>query len=125
MIYGIGIDTETIGRVERLLEEHGDQIGRIFTGNERAAAAILPPILRLRFYASAFSGKEAVMKALKTGWSPKVDWSEIEIPLGDSATVRLYGGSARMADRMGISRIVVSFTATSQFVVATAVAEKD
>ncbi len=125
MIYGIGIDMEIIGRVERLLEEHADHIERVFTKDEQAAAAILSPGQRLRFYASAFSGKEAVMKALKTGWSPEVEWSEIEIPLGDSTTARLFGGSARVAHRMGISRIVVSITGTSKIVVATAVAEKD
>lgn len=125
MIYGIGIDTEIVGRVKRFLEEHPVRIGAVFTKNEQAAAELLSPEHKLRYYASAFSGKEAVMKALKTGWSPKVEWSEIEIPLGDSASAWLYGGSALMADQMGISRIVVSFTGTSQIVVATAVAEKD
>ena len=39
--------------------------------------------------------QEAAMKALGTGWSSKIDWSEIEIPLGDSTDARLYGKTAR------------------------------
>lgn len=125
MIHGIGIDTEIVERVERLLAEHAAHIGRVFTDGEQAVAKSLKPSQRLGFYASAFSGKEAVLKALGTGWNSEVEWAEIEIPLGDSAMARLYGGSARAARRMGISRIVVSFAVTSKIVVATAVAEKD
>ncbi len=124
MIYGIGVDTEIIGRVERLLAEHPDRIGAVFTKGEQVVASSLSPRQRLRFYASAFSGKEAVMKALKTGWSPEIDWSEIEVPFGDSVTARIYGRSARTLRRMGISQIFVSFAGTSKIVVATAIAEK-
>ncbi len=125
MIYGIGIDTEIIGRVGRLLADHAGYIGRVFTEDEQRAAENLPPKQRIRFFASAFSAKEAIMKALGTGWSSKVEWSEIEIPLGNSAAARLYGATAKYAEKLGVKRISVSHSETSKFVVATAIAEKD
>lgn len=125
MIYGIGIDTEMIERVGRLLEDHSGNIERVFTKSELAAAETLSPKQKIRFYAEAFSGKEAVMKALGTGWNSKTEWSEIEIPLGDSQAAKLYGSTAKYAENLGVSRISVSLTATAKFVMATAVAEKE
>ncbi|MDQ2747788.1 MAG: holo-ACP synthase [Acidobacteriota bacterium] len=125
MIYGIGIDTEIVGRVEKLLAEHGDYVGRIFTAGERMAAKKFPLEKRARFYASAFAGKEAVMKSLGTGWSAEVEWFEIETPIGDSGTAKLFGASAKFAEKIGVSRIFVSLSATSEFVAATAIAETD
>ncbi len=114
-----------IERVGRLLEDHGGYIKRVFTTGELAAAEVLSPKQKIRFYATAFSGKEAVMKALGTGWSSKIEWSEIEIPLDNSAAARLYGTTAKYAEKLGVSRISVSLTATTKFVMATAVAEKN
>ncbi|MGI9036673.1 MAG: holo-ACP synthase [Pyrinomonadaceae bacterium] len=125
MIYGIGIDTENVGRVERFLAKHADFIERVFTQGEMAAAKKFPPKKRARFYASAFAGKEAVMKALGAGWSAEIEWAEIETPLGDSGTAKLFGSSARYAEKIGVSRIVLSLSATSKFVAATAIAEKE
>lgn len=125
MIYGIGIDTEIVGRVEKLLAEHGDYIARIFTAGERTAAKNFPFEKRARFYASAFAGKEAVMKSLGTGWSAEVEWFEIEMPTGDSGTAKLFGASTKFAEKLGVSRIFVSLSGTSEFVAATAIAETD
>ena len=116
---------EMIDRVGRLLKDHGRYKGRVFTEGEQSAAKNLSPKQRVEFYAAAFSGKESVMKALGTGWSSKVQWSEIEIPLGDSTDARLYGKTAKFAEGLGISRISVSLTSTTKCVIATAVAEKE
>ena len=126
MIYGIGIDMEKVARVERFLARHGDFAARVFTADERMAAEKFSPEKRPRFYAAAFAGKEAVMKALGTGWSAEVEWFEIETSSGGAATAaKLYGKSARFAEKMGVSRIVVSLSATAQSVAAMAIAETD
>ena len=125
MIYGIGIDTEIVGRVRRFLAEHDDYIERVFTAGERTAARKFAPEKRAQFYTAAFAGKEAVMKSLGTGWSAEIEWAEIETPFDNSGAAKLYGKSARYAEKMGISRIFVSLSATHEFVAATAIAEKE
>ena len=125
MIYGIGIDTEIVERVRRFLAEHDDYIERVFTAGERTAAQRFPFEKRARFYTAAFAGKEAVMKSLGTGWSADIEWAEIEMPTRDSGEAKLYGKSARHAQKTGISRIFVSLSGTSKFVAATAIAEKE
>ena len=123
MIVGIGIDTESVERVGRLLQAHGEWLGRIFTPGEQAVCedAIAPQ--RMMRYAAAFAAKEAVMKALATGWGSDIEWSDIETPVLYSATARLSGKVARIAESKGIARITVSTAATRQSVVATAIAE--
>ncbi len=79
MIRGIGIDIIEIERIAKALERHGEQFRRrLFTPTERQKEAILSPPALAIHYAGRFAAKEAVVKALGTGFHG-IDWHDIEI----------------------------------------------
>ena len=78
MIVSIGIDIVEIFRIEEKLSQGNTRfLNRVFTVGEieycekRAA--------KFASYAARFAAKEAVMKALGTGWGDGVSWKEIEV----------------------------------------------
>ncbi len=80
---GLGTDIIEIGRIEQVLEEYGDSfLTRHFTPKEIAyCKSFAQPAER---FAGRFSAKEAIAKALGTGFS-KIGFLDIEIlndPLG-------------------------------------------
>ena len=52
------------------------------------------------------------MKALGTGWSRGVRWVDIEVTrlASGQPTIELRGAARQHAERMGVSRILVSLT---------------
>lgn len=83
MILGIGVDSIEISRVVKAMEkEHF--LHRIFTEKERAEMDHAK-----RRGASDFAGKEAVVKALGTGFAG-IDASEVEILRGESGAPMLH-----------------------------------
>ena len=123
VVLGFGVDIVEIDRVARALERWGDRFSnRVFTEGERAYAGRLArPAQHL---SARFAGKEAVAKALGTGFSSDCRMSEIEI-VTDSLgrpEVRLHGGTRRLADRKGIGEILVSLSHSRSTAVAQAVA---
>ncbi len=123
MIVGTGIDIEKINRVARLIDEHAARLDRIFTPRERAFCESASSRLRLARYTAAFAAKEAVMKALGTGWATDVEWMEIDTPPIPRAGVALHGATARYAESQKVGRIIVSVSTTREIVIATAIAE--
>lgn len=77
MIIGSGVDVIEIARIERVLGERGDRFERrVFTPGEiEACRRTGRPAAH---YAVRFAAKEAVMKAVGTGWSGGVRWVDIE-----------------------------------------------
>ena len=68
MIVGIGIDLLEISRMERALGRTGGRfLDRVFTVDERAACEASGG--GAERWAARFAAKEAVLKALGTGWS--------------------------------------------------------
>jgi holo-[acyl-carrier protein] synthase len=65
-------------------------------------------------YAARFAAKEAVAKALGTGFAEGVGWADIEVLRGGSGapTVALHGGAARVAAQAGVTRVLLSLTHT-------------
>jgi holo-[acyl-carrier protein] synthase len=94
MILGIGSDMVDIGRIEKVIERHGERfLGRIFTAAERARAERRTD--RVATYAKRFAAKEACAKALGTGLRAGVFWRDmgvINLPSG-RPTLRLSGGA--------------------------------
>lgn len=77
MILGSGIDVIDVDRVERALARFGARFEeRVFSPHEiEACRRRRHPALH---YALRFAAKEAVMKALGTGWARGVRWVDIE-----------------------------------------------
>ncbi len=126
MILGTGVDITEVERIRRALENprSGERFrSRVFTDAERAYCE--GRRRRYESYAARFAAKEAVLKALGTGWSGSVGWREIEVATGPEGRPRivLHGNARAVADRLGISSLHLSLSHTSQCAVAQVIAE--
>ena len=127
LIIGTGIDLVEVDRIRRALEKPltGARLrNRVFTAAEidycesRGRG-------RLQSYAARFAAKEAVMKALGTGWSRDVGWHEIEVlrTRGRPPGIRLSGKAAEFARRLKIAGFQLSLSHTAQHAIAHVIAE--
>ena len=120
----VGIDAVELERIEALLAAHEERfLARVYTSAEqelgRASA------LRIAFLGGRFAAKEAVLKALGTGWSGGIRFTDVEI-LRDEAgapQVRLHDLARARADELGWTRVLVSITHTDRDAHAIAFAE--
>ena len=125
-IVGHGIDIIEIERIQHMLDEHGERfIERCFTALEREyAEAPKTPKLRVERYAARFACKEAVFKALGTGWSGGIAWTDVGV-LRDAAgrpTVVLAGECEKLAQRLEIDIWHVSLSHSRGLAVASVIA---
>jgi holo-[acyl-carrier protein] synthase len=122
-IIGHGVDLVEVARIRAALDRHGDRFAnRIFTPGERLQAGNGP--LRVQFLAGRFAAKEAVMKALGTGWARGVSWTDIDVrrlPSGKPEIV-LQGKCKEIADGLGIGRWEISITHTDGHAAASVLA---
>src|SRR5438105_3285452 len=100
-IVGTGIDIIEVERVKRALTREPTGIRfrqRVFTGDEIAYCESRGHP-RFQSYAARFAAKEALMKALGTGWNRHVGWSEIEVmrQRGSAPTIVVHGKAAEFA----------------------------
>ena len=124
-IVALGLDLLEIERLEESVAKRGARfLERIFTPEERAYCE-RRPARRLTHYAGRFAVKEAVMKALGTGWTRGVRWVDIEVQRapGGPPQVRLHGESAEIARARGIERWHVTITHDAGIAAAVVVAE--
>src|ERR1044071_1370405 len=77
-IVAIGLDLARIDRFEKVHARHGQRLlERLFPAGERAYGGRRGS--RMASYVGRFAVKEAVMKALGTGWSSGVSWRGVEV----------------------------------------------
>lgn len=78
MIFGIGIDIIEIERIEESIAKFKDRfLNKIFTDTEIDYCERKKN--KFQHYAARFAAKEAIAKALATGWSKGFRWKDIEI----------------------------------------------
>lgn len=78
MVIGIGIDIIEIDRIKESAENYGDRfLNKIYTQKELNYC--LKKKYKYQHLAARFAAKEAVYKALATGWNKEVSWQNIEI----------------------------------------------
>ena len=118
-VAGVGIDLVDIDRFVRAKPRVRE---RLFTRAE--AAYCVRQVRPALHFAARFAAKEAVLKALGTGWSGGIAWTEVEIVREEhgKATVKLAGAAAKVAKRLKIRSWHVSMTHTSSTAAAVAVA---
>jgi holo-[acyl-carrier protein] synthase len=121
-VVGLGIDVLEAGRMRRLLERRPNAYERLFSPQERAYCdGFSEPYAR---YAARFAAKEAVGKALGIGIIGFV-WRDIEVLSGGKPRVRLRGGVAEVARRLGVTRVELSLSHTGGMAYAVAAALKE
>jgi holo-[acyl-carrier protein] synthase len=125
MILGLGIDLCGVARIRRMIADHGDHfLERTYTEAEVAYARRRKKGFE-ETLAGRFAAKEAVMKALGTGWREGVEFRGIEIlnePSGKPYVV-LHGTTAEKARQLGVTAWHVTITHTRDLAIASAIAE--
>ena len=118
-LIGTGIDIVEVERIERMLARQKQKfLDRVFTKDEAEyCMKKAQPAVHL---AARFAAKEAVAKALGTGFSKGVRMRDIEVVAGDKGPpcVRLHGAAARKYDSLGATSILLSLSHTSQHALA-------
>jgi holo-[acyl-carrier protein] synthase len=123
MILGIGVDLCRIERIAALLARRPRFTDKVLLPAE--AALCLSRGEPARHIAGRFAAKEAVMKALGSGWGKGVGFREIEVvPGADDGppSIRLTGEAARRAGNG--TRIHISISHDAGAAVAFAVWER-
>ena len=123
MILGIGTDIIECERIGRMVEKHGDHfVNRVFTEDEVRYCSERRS--GDQHFAGRWAAKEAVLKALGTGWIVGISWQDVEIVNESSGrpVVRLHGGAAEVAEERGIREIQISISHCQSYAVAFAVA---
>ena len=109
-----GVDLVEVSRIAQMLATHGDRFSqRCFTDRERAYADS-GRRTRAERYAARFAAKEAVLKALGTGWRDGISWRDIEINRAPSGQPRLAltGRCAELAAELRIVSWQISLSHT-------------
>jgi holo-[acyl-carrier protein] synthase len=124
LIVGLGVDIADVARVKAAIERHGEVfLRRIYTAKEREYCEQFRN--KYERYAGRFAAKEAAMKALGTGWSRGVRWLDAEVvrPRDGRPTMALAGQAKKIAEQMGVKRIVLSITHTDSQALAQVIFE--
>ena len=122
-IIGHGIDIVETARIAKLIEQHTSRfLDRCFTEAERAYAD--GRRRRVEHLAVRFAAKEAIFKALGTGLTGGIRWTDAEVvrqPAGQP-TVALHGCASDIAFTQGIEQWCLSLSHTSDYAIASAIA---
>lgn len=122
-IIGIGTDIIECLRIAQMIERHGEMfINRVYTPHEieycseRKAAT--------QHYAGRWAAKEAVLKAIGTGWIKGITWRDVEVAnqFGGKPIINLSGGALDSARRRGIEEVQISISHCRTHAVAYALA---
>jgi holo-[acyl-carrier protein] synthase len=122
-IVGVGIDVVEVSRIAAMIARHGDRVlDRICRPGEiNRARAVLD-----QHVAGLFAAKEAVLKALGTGWAAGLTFRQVEVVRDASGApgVQLHGEAAERARLLGVATIHLSITHERAYAAAVAVAER-
>jgi holo-[acyl-carrier protein] synthase len=102
VVLGLGIDLVELDRIQESLSRWGDRLVEKLMDPPEAASLPTEPSERTMALALAIAGKEAVSKALGTGWSRGVQWRHVVISTGPPApSARLTGRASAVARSLG------------------------
>ncbi|MDX1452104.1 MAG: holo-ACP synthase [Oleiphilaceae bacterium] len=122
LVKGVGTDLVEVARIKRSIEERGDSMAeRILS--EREMEAYRDASKPADFLAKRFAVKEAVSKALGTGFSHGVTWKDIELDHHDTGQpfAILHGRAQERLQELGGEGIYVSLSDEAGLVSAFAV----
>ena len=124
MLIGTGVDLIEIERIARSIERYGVRfLHRVYTAHEIAYCSRKRS--SAESFAARFAAKEAGAKALGTGISRGVTWTEFQIARqpGGRPILELRGRAALLAGELGVKTISLSLTHTGSLAMATVMME--
>jgi len=122
-IIGIGTDIIECERIGRMLTQHGERFtSHVYTEEEfryctdRKTAE--------QHFSGRWAAKEAVLKALGTGWTAGIAWTDVEVVIQSSGKplIRLHKGAAHKAGELGITEVLISISHCKSYATAMAMA---
>ncbi|MDK2822722.1 MAG: holo-[acyl-carrier protein] synthase [Clostridia bacterium] len=123
MIIGIGTDIIEIGRIKKAIQTRPKMVERIFTRAEldycQGTGNLFASL------AARFAAKEAVVKALGTGFRD-YKWQDIEIinnHLG-KPSVEMHGKAREKAQELRVANIHISISHCREYAVAMVILER-
>ncbi len=116
----VGVDLVDVARMERALERTPSLKRRLFTAGERLYSDRRAH--PAQSYAARFAAREAVLKALGTGFSG-MGLKDVSVALDDAGRpkVVLAGAAKARADELGVVEVALSLSHTSEVACANAV----
>lgn len=121
-IQGIGVDVVDVQRMRIALDTWGPGlIKKMFTETEVAYCKSKKK--PHEHFAARFAAKEAVSKAMETGWSGKFRWRDVEVINDVSGAPKVILHDF-VAEQLAQCRVHVSLSHTENTVVAFAIIEK-
>jgi holo-[acyl-carrier protein] synthase len=125
-IVGIGLDLVKIERIRALVERWQERfLERLYTEAERRYC-----FERASPYASLagrFAAKEAVLKAIGTGWSAGISWQDIQV-LNDGSgkpVAQVQGRAGALLQEAGVTDIHISLSHDADYAIAQVVLTKE
>lgn len=125
-ILGIGADIIETLRIAQMIDRHGELfLRRVYTEQEIAYCSSMKAATQ--HYAGRWAAKEAVLKALGTGWRRGISWRDVEVTRrpGGAPAVRLHAGAREVADRQGVVDMHLTISHCRSHAVAYAIATGD
>lgn len=124
-IVGIGTDIAECARIEKMIEKHGAHfVDHVYTPSEVKYCE--EKKRSQEHFAGRWAAKEAVLKALGTGWSVGISWKDVEIQndLSGKPRIVLSGEALCVAQKQGIDDVLISISHCSSHAIAYAIAVK-
>src|SRR5262245_4900199 len=125
MIVGLGVDVVEIRRIREALKHQGERfVRRVFTPAEQEfCEARRDPAPH---YAVRFAAKEALFKALGTGWDKGVRWQDVEVVRKekDAPILVLSQAAEKQSQELGTRSIHLSLSHSNDSAVAVVILEK-
>lgn len=122
-VIGIGTDITEIDRIADMIARHGDLfLTRVYTPLEIEYCSTRKA--EHQHFAGRWAAKEAVLKAIGTGWARGIRWVDVEVrnEPGGKPEIVLAGGAKKVCQRLGIDQVLVSISHCRAYATAYAVA---
>ena len=123
VMLGLGTDIVEIVRIGEMIERHGELfLERVYT--EKEVAYCQKRASSYQHFAGRWAAKEAVLKALGTGWAKGISWRDIEVVTTHSGQPRVlvHGAVLELSEQAGITGYLLSISHCRSHATATAVA---
>lgn len=122
-VIGIGTDIVECLRIAQMIERHGELfVQRVYTTHEMLYCQSRK--LSTQHFAGRWAAKEAVLKALGTGWIKGISWRDVEVRNngGGKPLIQLHGGAKERAAAIGLDQILISISHCRSYATAYALA---
>lgn len=108
---GIGTDIVECLRIAQMIERHGDLfINRVYTPHETQYCQSRKQ--STQHFAGRWAAKEAVLKALGTGWVKGISWRDVEVVNegGGRPLIQLHGGAKERGEELEVGLVLISIS---------------